>query len=353
MSKKISLPSVPRSVDRDTTVFLQSLKRAIEGISTDSKEVTDAAKNFVLAINKQTRNDFFEGIDEATSVEAVLDIIEGSITESQLSKDLAMRVEQITQNGAAIKDEREQRQSEVGALASDMTIVQAAVGGHSASIQQQSTAIAGIQGDMNATWQVRADVNGLVGGIALGNNGWTVDFLVRASSFAVQGPGGSKNVPFVVYPDGTTINEVYIDPGVYIKDAYIRNAAIDTLQIRNQAVSVVSSINKIVNTGTTPIYSHQTEAAYLNSGGASVLIRLTFFSFDTKGPMTVKIYRDNDLRFTIPFSKNGWGMGSLTESIEVMISGSDTNSSYHALISSSGEGFILSMLTFTATSLKR
>lgn len=340
MSKKISLPSVPRSVDRDTTVFLQSLKRAIEGISTDSKEVTYAAKNFVLAINKQTRNDFFAGIDEATSVEAILDTIEGSITESQLSKDLAMRVEQITQNGAAIKDERQQRRSEVGALASDMTIVQAAVGGHSASIQQQSTAIAGIQGNMNATWQVRADVNGLVGGIALGNNGWTVDFLVRASSFAVQGPGGSKNVPFVVYPDGTTINGVYIDPGVYIKDAYIRNAAIDTLQIRKQAVTVTSSA---VNDG-----SAVSSTIYLNGGGGQVSVRVCFYGVKGSGAQTINVYKNGALLRS--YGRDSGGVDEYSVVFEHPTTSSYGTDSYYA--EWIGASYVRS-ITITATSLKK
>lgn len=341
MSKKISLPSVPRSVDRDTTVFLQSLKRAIEGISTDSKEVTDAAKNFVLAINKQTRNDFFAGIDEATSVGAILDIIEGSITESQLSKDLAMRVEQITQNGAAIKDEREQRQSEVGALASDMTIVQAAVGGHSASIQQQSTAIAGIQGNMNATWQIKADVNGLVGGIALGNNGWTVDFLVRASSFAIQGPGGSKNVPFVVYPDGTTINGVYTDPGVYIKDAYIRNAAIDTLKLRGQSVSVTSS-------SSAPMSGQLTSVIYLNAGGGTVNLRVVFYGLKGQGPQTIRLFKNAVM--IQEYGRDGGGVDSYSEVFETVLSGGYTADSYQAQWI--GAEYIRSA-TITAVTLKR
>lgn len=479
MSKKTSLPNVPKSADRDTTVFLQAIKKAVEGMSSAEKaRLSDATKNFTIGLTKKLREDFIEQLEEETSIGSLLEKLADSITESQLSKDLGERVELITVTETALRQEIEsriaemlainqriseevtQRQSafneltqiisivlaatdenrasivdEVNArtsvtdahasrlnaldaktdtanahigtlqtatannqeaiansktelrsefqqadainageiiktnaainqeaitrsnadssLSSRITTAQATANGNTSSIQTHSWAIAGINNQLNATWTVRADVNGLVGGIGLGNNGTTVDFFIRANRFALQGPSGSKSVPFIAYPEGTYIDDEYIKPGVYITDAYIRNAAVDTLQIRKQAVSVISSVNQIVNTGSSPIWSHQTEAAYLNSGGANVLIRLTLFGFDTKGAVTVKVYRNNVSQFTIPFSKNGWNMDSLTESIEVMIGGSYTNSSYHAVISSAGEGFVLTMLTFTATSLKR
>ena len=479
MSKKVSLPNVPKSADRDTTVFLQAIKRAVEGMSsTEKASLSDATKNFAIGLTKKLREDFIEQLEEEMSIGSLLERLADSITESQLSKDLGERVELITVTETALRKEIESRIAEMlvtnqriseevtqrqsafseltqitsivlaatnenrasivdevtartgitdahasrlnaldaktdqsnahigtlqtatannqqaiassktelrsefqqadavnageitktnaainqesiarsnadSSLSSMITTVQSTANGNTSSIQSHSWAIAGINNQLNATWTVRADVNGLVGGIGLGNDGTTVDFFVRANRFALQGPSGSKSVPFIAYPEGTYLDGEYIKPGVYMTDAYIRNAAVDTLQIRKQAVSVISSVNQIVGTGTTPIFSHQTGATYLNSGGSNVLIRLTLFGFDTKGGITVKIYRDNVSQFTVPFNKNDWGMNSLTESIEVMIGGSNVNSSYYAFISSSGAGFVLSMLTFTATSLKR
>ena len=110
-----------------------------------------------------------------------------------------------------------------------------------ASIQESKKSIDGI----NAKWSMKVDVNGVVGGIALGNNGSTVDFLVRAGSFAIQGQSGSKSVPFVSYPDGTVIDGVPIPAGNYLEDTYIRRASIDTLDIKGNAVTVpVSSFTE-------------------------------------------------------------------------------------------------------------
>lgn len=127
------------------------------------------------------------------------------------------------------------------ALSTRTDTIQSTVGEHTSSIQTQQQAIDGI----NARWSIKVDVNGVVGGIALGNNGSTVDFLVRAGSFAIQGQSGSKSVPFVSYPDGTVIDGVPIPAGNYLEDTYIRRASIDTLDIKGNAVTVpVSSFTE-------------------------------------------------------------------------------------------------------------
>lgn len=120
------------------------------------------------------------------------------------------------------------------ALSTRTDTIQSTVGEHTSSIQTQQQAIDGI----NARWSIKVDVNGVVGGIALGNNGSTVDFLVRAGSFAIQGQSGSTSVPFVSYPDGTVIDGEVIPAGNYLDDTYIRRASIDTLDIKGNAVTV-------------------------------------------------------------------------------------------------------------------
>ena len=354
---KISLPSVPRSTDRDTTVFLQSLKKAVESLSAgDLADISDAAKSYVLTLNKRTENSLIDVIGTEMGVGAILDKIKGSITESQLSIDLGTRIAKIETNETAISTESQTRIAEMlaannrissetilrqdadselltqinilltatgdnrasiveetrvrtgltdshasrltaldtktdttnsrvgtletttatntsaiatsktelraeiaagdlvnkgaidterttrvndySALSTRIDTVQATSGTNTSSIQTQSTAIAGINTKLSATWSVKADVNGVVGGIALGNDGVTVNFLVRASAFAIQGQSGSKSVPFVSYPDGTIIDGVAIPAGNYLEDTYIRRASIDTLDIKGNAVTV-------------------------------------------------------------------------------------------------------------------
>ena len=66
--------------------------------------------------------------------------------------------------------------------------------------------------------------------------GTTSQFLVAADRFAVVGPNGTGIVPFTVQTTTTTIGGNTILPGVYITDAYIKNASITNLKIGDLAV---------------------------------------------------------------------------------------------------------------------
>ncbi|WP_333614004.1 hypothetical protein [Psychrobacter sp.] len=111
---KMNLPSVPRSADRDTTVFLQSLKKAIENLSAgDKAELSAAAKSYVLRIDKNTREDLVGVIGDEAGVGAILDKIKGQITESELSIGLGERIAKIDSNEGAINAERQERIAEL------------------------------------------------------------------------------------------------------------------------------------------------------------------------------------------------------------------------------------------------
>jgi|GEM_PF-6697679 len=137
-------------------------------------------------------------------------------------------------NASAITTERNIRANALSALATQTDTLQTTVGQNTSSIQVAQQSINGI----NASWSIKADVNGVVGGLGVVNDGRTVDFIVRASTFAIQGQSGSKSVPFVSYPDGTVIDGVPIPAGNYLEDTYIRRASIDTLDIKGNAVTV-------------------------------------------------------------------------------------------------------------------
>jgi hypothetical protein len=66
--------------------------------------------------------------------------------------------------------------------------------------------------------------------------GTTSQFLVAADRFAIVGPNGTGIVPFTVQTTTTTIGGNTVLPGVYITDAYIKNASITNLKIGDLAV---------------------------------------------------------------------------------------------------------------------
>lgn len=460
---RINLPSVPRSADRDTTVFLQSVKKTIEDLSSGSNgsEISTPAKDYIKKLSKAVEDTLLGKIEESTSLDTILDLIQGSITESQLSKDLGTRIELILTNETAISQETQTRIAEMlatnervstettqrqeadneltgrvdiilantddnrasivqevqartnvtdahasrlnaldtktdtsnarigtletasstnteaiataktelraefsegdrlnraainsestsrsnadNALSQRVDTVQATSGDNTASIQQQSTAIAGINTKLNATWSVKADVNGVVGGIALGNNGVTVDFIVRASTFAVQGPSGSKSVPFTVYPDGTVINGETIPGGAYLTDAYIRRAAIDTLQIRKQAVTITSSIYE----KSIPLIGGActTQSVYLDAQGSMVNMRLTLFSFENSGWIRVDFIQNGVSVGFYGFYKDA----GITEVFEFSRPGGYGMSSYKVVLSGYDGGYIKPVVSWGAT----
>lgn len=197
-------------------------------------------------------------------------------------------------NASAITTERNIRATALTALATQTDTLQTTVGQNTSSIQVAQQSINGI----NARWSIKVDVNGVVGGIALGNNGSTVDFLVRAGSFAIQGPSGSKSVPFVAYPDGTIIDGVVVPAGVYMTDAYIRNAAVDTLMIKGQAITVPANQYTEAavdfNMGSSEVTIN---SASLDVKGGSVSIQFSFerITATPSGPLTLRVRRNGAL----------------------------------------------------------
>lgn len=75
-----------------------------------------------------------------------------------------------------------------------------------AALSEEADVRAEFEGRVQATWTIRADVNGYVAGIGLGvydtPGGPTSDFIIRADKFAVVMPGYDDYVPFAVGPFG-------------------------------------------------------------------------------------------------------------------------------------------------------
>lgn len=240
--RKISLPNVPKSTDRDMTVFLQELRRTLITLSANgnSANLSSGTLDFIRGINKRTNEELGALIEDSLGVGNLLEILNGSITESQLFKDLGDRIDKIEINGTAI----EQEVIKTDNIISTIETIQSNVGANTSSVQETKSAIDGI----NASWSIKADVNGVVGGLGIVNDGSSVDFIIRASKFSVAGPSGSRNTPFTVVTTPTTINGVDVPVGTYMTNAFIMegsitsakigNAQVDTLQLAGQAVII-------------------------------------------------------------------------------------------------------------------
>ncbi|SFF05073.1 phage tail tip fiber protein, partial [Paracidovorax wautersii] len=74
--------------------------------------------------------------------------------------------------------------SEQSAQASQLSGLSATVGGHSASISQYGQALAGLDGRFSATWGLSVIAGKYVGGMAINNNGQSVEMVFLADRFA-------------------------------------------------------------------------------------------------------------------------------------------------------------------------
>lgn len=139
---------------------------------------------------------------------------------------------------ALILNEQTARVAGDQAEASARSVLQTKVNGNTASIEQHSESINGL----NSQWTLKVDVNGRVSGIGLASSGTFSEFIVLADRFAVVTPGKSPVVPFAVDANG-----------VYMNQAYIRNLVVD--KISGGAITAQWKINDsagriVLDTGT-------------------------------------------------------------------------------------------------------
>lgn len=138
-----------------------------------------------------------------------------------------------------------------------------------AILQETRTYASSNDSSLNAIYSVRAqlDVNGntVVGGFGLAATsgagsaqGPSISFGVMANTFWLAPPGGgydpateygsNLSFPFIVVTTPTTINGVTYPAGVYMKKAFIGQAAIDSAEIKDLAVKSAHIDNLAVKT---------------------------------------------------------------------------------------------------------
>ena len=198
---------------------------------------------------------------------------ERASADEALTSQLMIQASQIGQNQAAISAETQTRVNKDNAIASAVNNIWAAIGGNSSVIQDGQLAqvnpsgaqatkwaqlqaevidpntgqskVASIRQDFSAfsnkvnnkfgsLYTVRAQItsNGrtIAGGFGLsaldGPGGPTIDFGVRADTFWVAGLDGTADIPFIIK-----------NGKVYMKTALIEDLTVDTIKIKNQALT--------------------------------------------------------------------------------------------------------------------
>jgi hypothetical protein len=152
----------------------------------------------------------------------LIERLEGEINESLLAQHLRERIDLIDGEGGLVSQVQEQGDT----FARDITQVQTEVDNNFGALQQRITSSFNeVSGKVESIYSLRINSNGRISGFGLSDDGFESVFGVEADRFYVSG-SGSNDRPFMVSGGR-----------VYIKDAAIANAAIDSAKIKNGAVN--------------------------------------------------------------------------------------------------------------------
>ena len=144
---------------------------------------------------------------------------------------------------AAVQTQTTTNTSSISALSSTVTSLQSTVAGHTSSIAQEISTRAYQTGDLYAKYTVKIDQYGHVSGFGLAseaNNGSvTSAFIIRADRFAIVDPSDTGN-SLTTAPAAASL-PFAVEGGVtYIKNAAIKDAAIDNAKIASLAVGTTN-----------------------------------------------------------------------------------------------------------------
>jgi hypothetical protein len=149
------------------------------------------------------------------------------------------------------------------ALAQRVSTVEASLGGDTATATQQlRTDVDHITGELNAMYFAKVQVNGLIGGFGIWNNGTIVEAGFDVDRFWVGRTNDEKVKPFIID------NDI-----VYLNKARIRDADIDTLKVAGQAITVPSSAYTDGGASFIPGQTTTIQTLVIQSSGYPVLLQ--------------------------------------------------------------------------------
>jgi predicted phage tail protein len=217
--------------------FAQELVRYSAELNGVKASVTDLTT--VVATNEEATATRITALEVKVNEDVAAAITSEATVRANADGALGQRIDTVTANSlietqrvnALVQSEVTARTTADGALGQRIDTVTATVGTNTASIQQQSTAIATIDGKVSTAWTLKMEVNsngqyvaaGIGLGIENGPAGLQSQFLVRADRFAVvNGTTTTTTAPFVVQGGQVFISQALIGNG-WITNAMIGN----------------------------------------------------------------------------------------------------------------------------------
>ncbi|CAB4155101.1 Domain of unknown function DUF1983 [uncultured Caudovirales phage] len=172
--------------------------------------------------------------------------------DSAITTTVNTQLATVNGNLAALQTQQTSTANNVAVLTSSVSTLQASVSSNTIALQTEATVRANADNDIYGKYSVKIDNNGYVSGFGListSNNSTPFsEFVIRSDRFAIaspSGPGVTPKIPFIVTtsadgngnPAGVYIDEALIKRAT-ITTALIQDAAVDTLKIRGNAVTI-------------------------------------------------------------------------------------------------------------------
>lgn len=222
--------------------------------------------------------------------------IQAAIAGSPNYQLLGSPVTALPGKGGQIADIRNIINTKFSAFAQIGNKVQSSLNGVRVTIEQNTQTLVDLDGRANGQYYVKIDNQGYVAGFGLfstARNGPPVsEFYVRADRFAIGSPGVPRvqnpdgtyppapadEIPFIVFTTPTIIEGKTVQPGVYmsrafihdgaIRNAMIGTAAINTLEIAGNAVTVPVAATQGGSMTTSTTYQTVVSASVTYEAGA-------------------------------------------------------------------------------------
>lgn len=221
-----------------TVEAVESLTTKVENIEGEvtlqAEKVTKLDSYFVGSLDASQDTWFASDADtRATAWSVMSAIATESYARSVDITDLTSKIGDISSEAiASLETKVEQIGDVTFATATAVTQLQTDVNGNTASLLVQGNSINGLK----AEYFVKTDVNGLIAGYGLVNDGATSAFGVNANYFYVGSEADGKK-PFMVLTEPTTIGGVTYPAGTWIDVALIANATIGTAHIADASIT--------------------------------------------------------------------------------------------------------------------
>jgi len=240
----------------DSSVLAQSLKAEIAHIGTVDtnliKEIQDRAlEDAVLAGNVNQ----VQEVADLSIAAVVQETTQRESADAAMVDAINLAYAQAGGATAAVQQEAIVRAAKDEALAQQITTTQTTLEGNIAQVQTnlqtQITATDGKVTSIGALYTAKVNVNGLIGGFGIYNDGTTVDAGFDVDTFWIGRTNADKKKPFIISGGQVFINDAVIekltfsklradDGSLIVEDGKLKAAYIDADNIVARAVDVTA-----------------------------------------------------------------------------------------------------------------